>query len=111
MRALILILAPALALALGGCERAPAVTFADASITLPDDPLDLPAGPGVDAVIANCTACHSPSTMLQQPRMSREQWLATITKMQEVYKAPLDEAVIPQIADYMVQVQESGAAR
>lgn len=107
MRAIILILA----LALGACERGPAVTFGDASITLPDDPLDLPEGPGVDAVIANCTACHSPSTMLQQPRMSREQWLATITKMQEVYKAPLDEAAIPQIADYMVQVQESGAVQ
>lgn len=100
-----------LALLLAACERAPTVTFADASIILPDDPLDLPPGPGVDAVIANCTACHSPSTMLQQPRMSREKWEATVTKMRETYKAPLDDAAIPAIVDYLVDVQESGAVR
>lgn len=92
-------------LALAGCERAPQVNFADAEITLPDDPLDLPALPGRDAVIANCTACHSPSTMLQQPRISREKWQGVVAKMVEVYKAPIDEAAIPQIVDYMVAVQ------
>ncbi len=103
MRALILILP---ALVLTGCERAPMVIFADNSITLPDDPLDLPPGAGVDAVIANCTACHSPSTMLQQPRLSREQWLATVTKMREVYKAPINEPDIPLIVDYLAAVQQ-----
>jgi PBP1b-binding outer membrane lipoprotein LpoB len=98
---------PALAiLALTACDRAPQeVRFADASITLPDDPLDLPALPGRDAVIENCTACHSPSTMLQQPQISREKWQATVSKMIEVYKAPVDEAAIPAIVDYMVAVQ------
>lgn len=108
MRALSLIF---VTLALAGCERAPAVSFADASITLPDDPLDLPPGPGADAVIANCAACHSPSTMLQQPRMSRKKWLSTIAKMREIYKAPLDEAAIPEIVDYLMTAQEAEAAR
>jgi mono/diheme cytochrome c family protein len=107
MRALALLLV----LALAGCEAAPQVTFADASITLPDDPLELPPGPGADAVVANCAACHSPSTMLQQPRMSREKWLSTVTKMRETYKAPIDEAAIPAIVDYLVAAQESEAAR
>jgi mono/diheme cytochrome c family protein len=98
-------------LALAGCEAAPGVVFADASIALPDDPLELPPGPGAEAVIANCAACHSPSTMLQQPRMTREKWLATITKMREVYKAPVDEAAIPAIADYLVAAQQAEAAR
>ena len=98
-------------LALAGCEAAPEVVFVDASIALPDDPLELPPGPGAEAVAANCLACHSPSTMLQQPRMSREKWLATITKMRETYKAPVDEAAIPQIVDYLVAAQESEAAR
>lgn len=97
---------PALAiLALTACDRTPQVRFTDASITLPDDPLDLPALPGRDAVIANCTACHSPSTMLQQPRISREKWQGVVAKMVEVYKAPVDEAAIPAIVDYMVAVQ------
>jgi hypothetical protein len=95
---------PALLL-LAGCERAPEVTFADASITLPTDPLELPEGPGRDAVIANCTACHSPSTMLQQPTIPREKWESTVEKMITLYKAPVDEAAVPAIVDYMVAVQ------
>jgi hypothetical protein len=101
---------PALSLvALTACDRAPQVRFADASITLPNDPLDLPALPGRDAVIANCTACHSPSTMLQQPQISREKWQATVGKMIEIYKAPIDEAAIPAIVDYMVAAQTEQA--
>ena len=95
---------PALLL-LSGCERAPEVTFADASITLPTDPVDLPEGPGRDAVIENCTACHSPSTMLQQPKISREKWEATVRKMVTLYKAPVDEKAVPQIVDYLLAAQ------
>ena len=97
------ILLPALLIA--ACDSQPEVTFADASITLPDDPMDLPDLPGRDAVIANCTACHSPSTMLQQPKVSREKWEKQVAKMVEVYKAPIDPAAIPAIVDYMVAVQ------
>jgi PBP1b-binding outer membrane lipoprotein LpoB len=99
------ILLPALLLA--ACDSQPEVTFADASITLPDDPMDLPDLPGRDAVIANCTACHSPSTMLQQPKVSREKWEKQVAKMVEVYKAPIDPAAIPAIVDYMVAVQDN----
>lgn len=108
MRAAAIILAPALAVLLASCESQPQVTFTDVSITLPDDPIDLPEGPGRDAVLENCTACHSPSTMLQQPRVSREKWESIANKMIEVYKAPVDEAAIPAIADYMVAVQAKG---
>lgn len=94
-----------LALLLAACDSAPAVTFADASITLPEDPMALPEGPGRQAVVDNCLACHSPSTMLQQPRVSREKWESIAGKMIEVYKAPVDPAAIPAIADYMVHVQ------
>ncbi|MFM7404711.1 MAG: cytochrome c [Erythrobacter sp.] len=102
MRAL---LALAAVLLLAGCDGLPKVTFQDASITLPDDPIDLPEGPGRDAVLENCTACHSPSTMLQQPKVPREKWEAIVAKMRKLYKAPVDEAAVPQIVDYMVHVQ------
>ena len=94
-----------LAVVVAGCEQAPQVTFTDASITLPDDPMDLPEGPGRQAVVENCLACHSPSTMLQQPKVSREKWESIAGKMIEVYKAPVDPAAIPAIAGYMVHVQ------
>ena len=103
--------AAALALfALAACDSAPKVAFADASITLPDDPLDLPEGPGRDAVLENCTACHSPSTMLQQPKVSREKWESIVGKMRTLYKAPVDEAAVPAIVDYMVHVQAAQPA-
>ena len=90
---------------LAGCDRAPEVSFADASITLPDDPVELPDLPGRDAVIANCTACHSPSTMLQQPEVPRKKWESIIGKMAEVYKAPIDQSAVPEIVDYLMAAQ------
>jgi PBP1b-binding outer membrane lipoprotein LpoB len=98
-------------LLLAGCEAAPKVQFQDASIALPDDPNELPEAPGKQAVIDNCTACHSPSTMLQQPKVPREKWEATVTKMVKLYKAPIDAKAIPQIVDYMVAVQAQQAAQ
>ena len=106
MRALVAL--PAL-LFLAACDAAPKVVFQDASIILPDDPIDLPEGPGRQAVIENCTACHSPSTMLQQPKIPREKWEAQVTKMIELYKAPVDSKAVPQIIDYMMHVQSQPA--
>lgn len=94
-----------LALTITGCDAAPKVIFADASIILPDDPVALPEGPGLQAVIENCTACHSTSTMLQQPQIPREKWEAEVTKMIKLYKAPVDPKAVPQIIDYMIAVQ------
>jgi len=102
MRALALLSALAL---LAACDAAPTANFADASITLPDDPVDLPEGPGRDAVIENCTACHSPSTMLQQPKVPREKWESIVGKMIKLYKAPVDPEAVPSIVNYMVAVQ------
>jgi hypothetical protein len=47
--------------------------------------------------------------MLQQPKIPREKWESQVTKMIEIYKAPIDEAAIPQIVDYMVAVQAAQA--
>jgi len=107
MRAVLILAAMAL---LAGCERAPEVTFADASITLPDDPVELPDLPGREAVIANCTACHSPSMMLQQPTIPRAKWESIVGKMGEVYKAPIDQAAVPEIVDYLMAVQAARSA-
>lgn len=93
---------------LAGCDSPPTVSFDDASLTLPDDPNELPEGPGRQAVMDNCLACHSPSTMLQQPKVPREKWEATVAKMVKLYKAPVDPAAIPQIVDYLVAVQARG---
>ncbi len=107
--ALPLLLAPLLFGALAGCDSAPTVQFQDASITLPDDPVELPEGPGRQAVVENCTACHSTSTILQQPDLPREKWEAEVAKMIKLYKAPVDPEAVPQIVDYLVAVQARAA--
>ena len=76
-------------------------TLQSASVTLPSDDLAFPAGPHVDAVEANCTACHSPAMILSQPPLGREGWEAEVKKMREVYHAPVDPAAVPAIVDYL----------
>ena len=55
---------------------------------------------GVNLVLAHCSACHSPSLIIQNA-MSRERWLETIRWMQDTQKLwPLGEAE-PLILDYL----------
>lgn len=92
-------------LLLAACDGAPKVAFEDASITLPEDPVVLPEGPGRNAVLENCSACHSPSMLMQQPKVPRAKWEAIVGKMRKVYKAPVDDAAAAQVVDYMLAVQ------
>jgi cytochrome c5 len=93
-------------LALAACAPASDFAFQDASVTLPDDVTALPPGPNVDVVTANCTGCHSPSMILTQPRLTRAAWEGEVTKMVKVYKAPVAEADMPVIVDYLVATNE-----
>lgn len=90
-----------LALLLGGCNGHDDVRFVDVSVALPADDGRFPDGPGAEEVTTNCGACHSPSMILTQPRLSTEQWKSTIGKMREVYKAEIDPAAEPKILAYL----------
>lgn len=81
------------------------VTLVSTSVELPADDATYPAGPHADLVNANCTVCHSASMALAQPPLSTDQWKAEVTKMREVYKAPVAEADVPAIVDYLTMVQ------
>ena len=97
----------ALPLLLAACGPASSdFAFQNTSITLPEDTTTLPDGPGVEAVTTNCLACHSPAMILTQPRLTRKVWEAEVEKMAKVYKAPIDQAAVPQIADYLVATNE-----
>jgi cytochrome c553 len=90
-------------LVLAGCSPPPPdkVKFADVSVTLPEETVSFPVRAGSDAMVANCGACHSPSMILTQPRLTTEQWKGEIKKMREVYKAPVDPAAEPAILAYL----------
>lgn len=85
-------------------------TLSSTSIDLPVDGAGFPAGPHADLINANCTACHSASMATGQPAMSAEQWKATVTKMREVYKAPVAQADIDPIVAYLVAMPGQRAA-
>ncbi|SFP60154.1 hypothetical protein [Sphingomonas rubra] len=87
------------------------VRLTSTAIELPADEAIFPEGPRSDLVNANCTACHSASMALDQPRLSAEQWRATVTKMREVYKAPVRAADVDAIVQYLVGMPgQSGGA-
>ena len=61
-------------------------------------------GPNLDVVVNNCTACHSADYIATQPRgpkFKQEFWRAEVDKMIKVYGAPIVEADLPKIVEYL----------
>ena len=72
---------------------------------LPPETSAFAEGPNEDVAAANCGACHSAEYISTQPRglpNERAFWQAEVTKMRAAYGAPLDDADIPKIVDYLV---------
>ncbi len=62
-------------------------------------PSDLP---GYAKAQANCTSCHSAEYMrYQPPNASRAYWDAMVHRMKAVFRAPVEDADIPAIIEYL----------
>jgi mono/diheme cytochrome c family protein len=88
-------------LGLGGEAQA-----ATKSIALPADGMQLTASglPGYAKAQASCVACHSAEYMVYQPpNAARPYWEAMVTRMKAVFKAPIDDADMPLIVDYLAK--------
>jgi cytochrome c5 len=85
-------------------------TLTSASVDLPEDDATYPDGPHADVINANCTSCHSASMALTQPALSADQWKATVTKMREVYHAPVAEKDVAAIVTYLTAMPSQTAA-
>jgi len=72
---------------------------------LPEDTSAFAPGPNLETVQQNCTACHSADYIATQPRMSnpRAFWQAEVSKMKSAYGAPIDQADMPKIVDYLAE--------
>jgi mono/diheme cytochrome c family protein len=71
---------------------------------VPDDAAELKPGKNLEAVQNNCTACHSPDyfkTQPQGPAFKTSFWQAEVTKMIKVYGAPIDDADVEKIVQYL----------
>lgn len=76
------------------------------TIVLPPDGLQLQSSslPGYAKAQANCVACHSAEYMAYQPPSApRPYWDAMVKRMKAVFKAPIDDADMPAIVDYLAK--------
>jgi sulfite dehydrogenase (cytochrome) subunit B len=81
---------------------APALA-APINYTVPDEVAAFKPGPNLEVVQGNCTACHSADYIQTQPAMTNKKdfWQAEVTKMIKVYGAPIDDADVGKIVDYL----------
>jgi len=81
-----------------------ATNAAPRAYTLPNETAAFRPGPNLEVVQNNCTACHSADYINIQPRgpkFKKDFWQAEVMKMIKVYGAPIDEADIGKIVDYL----------
>jgi hypothetical protein len=93
----------ALAVAVTAAITAPAVAR-PVTYTLPTESSTLKktAEPGYQRAELQCATCHSRDYITTQPRgKGKEFWTAEITKMANVYAAPIPEPDRAVIADYL----------
>ncbi len=77
---------------------------APVSYTLPEETAAFRPGPNLEVAQNNCTACHSADYINTQPRgpkFKKDFWQAEVTKMIKVYGAPINDADVGKIVDYL----------
>ncbi len=77
---------------------------APVSYKLPDETAAFKPGPNLDVVQNNCTGCHSADYIQTQPRgpkYKKDFWQAEVTKMIKIYGAPISDADVPKIVEYL----------
>jgi mono/diheme cytochrome c family protein len=73
---------------------------------LPEETAAFKSGPNLEVVQSNCAACHSAdyiNTQPQGPKFKKDFWHAEVMKMINVYGAPIDEADVGKIVEYLSQ--------
>ena len=75
------------------------------TVDLPSGDGMFPGGASADAINNNCLACHSTEMVLNQPALPKATWEAEVRKMITVYRAPIEEADVPAIVDYLASTK------
>jgi hypothetical protein len=66
--------------------------------------IKLKQGPGLDKVEANCAACHTLAYIpMNSPFLNAAGWDATVNKMINALKAPIDEVDAKAIKEYLAR--------
>jgi hypothetical protein len=88
--------------ACGATMAASARTAAPLSVTLPAPVEAFPGGDEADGARRRCLACHSSDYIYMQPKLTRAQWTAEVTKMVSAYGATVPPAEVAPIVDYLL---------
>jgi hypothetical protein len=75
------------------------------TLRLPEFEPDLPEGKARNTVVVACGVCHSTRYITIQPPLTRETWVAEVTKMQKTFGAPIPPDKVEEIIDYLVTVR------
>jgi cytochrome c5 len=78
------------------------------SIELPAVPVDLADGPDRDTTSRYCGICHGVEYIPMQPKMSKAQWTATVTKMIKAFGAPVPLEDADKIVGYLSTAYGTG---
>jgi sulfite dehydrogenase (cytochrome) subunit B len=78
------------------------------SIELPVMVFDLADGPNRDKAAGFCAICHGVEYIPMQPKMSRAQWTATVTKMVKAFGAPIPQEDADKISEYLAGAYGTG---
>jgi cytochrome c553 len=84
-------------------QQVPAIK--STTVELPSGDSMFPGGARADAINNNCLACHSADMVLGQPPLPRAIWEAEVHKMINVYRAPIGNADVPAIVDYLASIR------
>jgi mono/diheme cytochrome c family protein len=94
---------PSLILAVALAVACAAPAFAK-DMKLPPDGVQLRPSPlpGFALARGRCVACHSAEYMqYQPPNAARPYWEAVVRRMKDVFKAPIADAEVAPLADYL----------
>ncbi|KWV52888.1 sulfite:cytochrome C oxidoreductase subunit B [Bradyrhizobium macuxiense] len=82
-----------------------AAAAAPVNYTLPEETAAFKPGPNLEVVQSNCSGCHSADYIKTQPphdeKVKKDFWQAEVTKMKKVYGAPIDDADVSKIVEYL----------
>lgn len=87
-----------------GTAKEAGFTLNSLSVELPMDEVLFSEGAEAEAMNNNCLACHSTEMIHYQPKLTRAQWEAIIKKMQDVYKAHINEDEVPALIAHLTSM-------
>jgi hypothetical protein len=81
------------------------VSLRSVNFDFPDSDRGFPGGDAAQTTIDNCTACHSPGMILNQPALTADQWRAEVDHMRRDFKAPVAADDVAAIVAYLTAIK------